>query len=365
MKDEMKYKKNLKQKGFNLAGMLLILAVVAAIMYLGVGYWQAQNRNARIDKVTWQVQQILNADAAYYVANGIWTNSIAQLQSGNYLPPAAANVINAGSIGLRYSTGIPAATSFPAPPNPQNLSQASLYIMFQYTTSGTVANIAEANVIASRLPYGFTSQALTPAAGIPVSPTANPCAIGNQCFIYAAIPPPGQNLNNATAVNFAGLYHHGGCIPVPTCPSNSTGTALTPSVIVVPVSFSGMNDGTNVYPITSFTAYATGGANVNPPDCSNAPGYAASYSTSSLPPYAGNICINGNATDVSKYWRACIKVVTQRGDITTTQTSANNAWGQSMTIAAFTRCAIIIPPPPAVPGPTGESAGSDFTIYSN
>ena len=40
----------------------------------------------------------------------------------------------------------------------------------------------------------------------------------NTCEVVAAVNIPGQNLNNAGAVTFAGLYYHGGCVPVPQCP---------------------------------------------------------------------------------------------------------------------------------------------------
>jgi len=326
-------------KGFTLIEMLLVLTIISAIIYAGIGYVQQKTLQTKIDRTSAQMQQILNAGLSYYVANGTWPTDITCLQGGpasapcnvTYLPPTFTN-----GWGNDYN-----ATS----------SNSLFYVYTSVPGSATQANYANsvAQTIAGALPLSYVSADVPPSAPSACDTSGGGGGGGGApaCNVVSMVNIPGQNLNNARAVNFAGLYHHGACVPVPKCPVDAINqTTMTPQVMIVPVMVNGLNDTStsNTYPISSFAGYAVG---------PSAPGAA--------PPK----CLSQNATAVScgtpadptaQYWRACISVVTEKGDVSiTNQGSGTNAWGASETLMAITPCAV-----------TNEPAGSPYTnIYSS
>jgi prepilin-type N-terminal cleavage/methylation domain-containing protein len=308
-----------KEKGFTLIELLLVMVIISIIIYASIGYIQQKLQQMRIDRTSTQMQQILNAGLAYYVANGSWPTALTDLQ-GTYLPPSSVKLVNPWGNSYQIS------------------STAQLFYVWTQTTTVTTSSAsAAANVIAGTLPLAYTS----PTAGTP-PPAGTSCTTQNSCYVVASVNIPGQNLNNARAVNFAGLYHHGACVPVPSCPVDANGNTMSPQIFVVPVSVSGLNDtnsgspaNQNVYPISSFTAYATSPA-TNPNACTG----GTQVSCSPINPVAG-----------ATYWRVCLQVVTEKGTVSS-NTSAN--WGQYVTLMAITRCAI-----------SNEPSGSGFTVYSN
>lgn len=311
-----------KIKGFTLIETLLVLVIISIMIYASIGYIQQRALQSRIDRTSTQMQQILNAGLSYYVAHNEWptsgntTHDLSLLQ-GTYLPPSTVTIKNPW--GKDYSIA------------------STPELFYVYTSTETVSSGAAAstaNVIAGMLPLSYTATATgtPPAAG-------NPCTNQNTCYIVASVNIPGQNLNNARAINFAGLYKHGGCVPVPECPVDATGTTMTPQVFVAPVQVAGTFDGglsgsnPNVYPISSFSAYATGPA-ANPPGCASG---------------GGAVACNASPASTS-YWRVCMQVVTERGIITSSSTN----WGDNQRLLALTRCV-----------GDNEPAGSPFTVFSN
>ena len=146
-----------------------------------------------------------------------------------------------------------------------------------------------------------------------------------------------KNTQNASNVNFAGLYHHGACVPVPSCPVDASGNTMTPQVMVVPVSVSGLyTNSTDVYPISSFTGYAVG-PDANPGPCVSGGGAPSCTVDISGPPAASS-------------WRVCLQIVTEQGTVT----SSSSGWGEKVTLLAITRCSI-----------SNEPAGSTFSVYTN
>jgi prepilin-type N-terminal cleavage/methylation domain-containing protein len=315
----MQIKKYMKQQGFTLIEMLLVLVIVSTLIWAGVGYLQQRTLQTRMDRTAVQMQQILNAGLAYYIANGSWPASLACLQgqagcTAIYLPSPLTSswannyVVSSNSTLLFVHTIIPASTA-----------------------SGTAT--ATANAIAGVLPLSYTTSntvGTPPASGAPCAPTAL------SCTVVASVNIPGQALNTARSINFAGLYHHGGCIPVPKCPVDANGTTMTPQVMIAPVSVSGVNDASNpseTYSINSFTAYASGPPAANPDACKNG---------TQVP------CTSVSGGAATSYWRACLQVVTEKGDVAITNTgTGNNAWGKNVTLLGMTRCAV-----------TGEPEGS-------
>lgn len=330
-----------RMKGFTLIETLLVLVIISAILYMGMTYFQQKATQMRIDRTTLQMQQILNAGLSYYVANGQWpvnagstvditTTPANLLQANGYLPSGVT--ISSPWSGTDYVIFTDA--------------KSRLFTVFtRVVSSGVVAGAAPsvAKIIAGTLPLAYTSSAPPP------TPMAACAAASTSCYVVASINIPGQNLNNATAVNFAGVYRHGGCIPVPTCPVDASGNTMTAQVQVVPSSVSGLNDPntSNTYPISSFTAYAKGPA-ANPPACAD---------SASPPPPCSTSPLQGPPPASGQYWRACLQVVTEKGNVQTTNTSTGNAatdYGSNVSLMAITRCSI-----------NNETSGSQFTVYGN
>jgi len=339
-------KKSKKAAGFTLIEMLLVIVIVGAIIYASAGYIQQKTMQMRIDRASTQMQQILNASMSFYITNGRWPTALAELQ-GVYLPPAAVPLQSPW--GGQYLISVYS----PPPPANQNVPPPQIYVSTPITatlaTSGTAT--AAANVIAGTLPLSYTTAATDGTKDQP--PTSDtPCTVASpSCSVVTSVNIPGQALNTARAVNFAGLYHHGACVPVPQCPVDNQNKTMIPQIMVVPVSVSGLNDpsnpsgSNNIYPISSFAAYATGNKplDANPLNCNNSNVYNGGYS---------NCTDANNGPSATAYWRVCLQVVTEKGNAQLTNTTIN--YGKNVTLMAITRCAV-----------QNEPAGSSFQVFSN
>lgn len=327
-------------KGFTLVEMLLVLVIVSSFIYMGMQYFQLRTQQLKIDKTAAQMQQILNAALSYYVANGAWPQSMACLRadsgSGCSIPYLAPTLIN-----NPYNSAYAVAGGYAG-----SAVYPNFFVFTGISAPGKATSLATS--IVGKLPMGQTgyTYSITPNALVVQQACA---ANANDCLAIASVNIPGQNLNNAGAVNFAGLYHHGGCVPVPSCPVDATGTTMTPQIMVVPVSVSGTNDpnSSNVYPISSFTAYASGGPAATPAACAN--GTAAACTP-----------VSGSAPTSGTYWRVCLQVVTEKGDVSVTNTGGSASasypyypWGGNVTLMAITRCVI-----------NNEPSGSTFSVFT-
>ncbi len=331
--------------GFTLIEIMLVLAIIAALIYLGTGYYQQQLQNSRVEKTAVQMQQILNAALAFYVANGRWPASTSELVSDNYLP---LSPIPPWPVPPPYQ----AYVGEPIKSNPQ----AAIFSLAFVLPASLPNNVSWAQVLAGKLPLAYTSQYLNQITA---------CEVGKDCAVIAQVTIPGQNLNNAMAMNFAGLYHPGACVPAPVCPETSpSGANMTPEIFLVPVSVRGVyipGGATQVSPsqlttINGFTAYATGNQNTaNTNSSYNQPVTIANGGPAlcTQQPIQNNPPCGFSDTTGLSYWRACLQLVTGQGDVS--NLAPNNAgWGSQITMAAFTRCAI-----------SGEPAGSPSTVYEN
>ena len=334
-------------KGFTLLEVLLVLAIASSLIVLMLNYTTQKSDELRRDKTVLQIQQILNAGLSFYVNNSFWPMPNAVINS-TFCNGAWSGTSNLGVLQPNY---LPATL--------QNNSYGQPYIIncnnpggfYVRTTANTVAN---ARVIAGRLPLAFITNAAGAGANPPTQPGA--CATGGAgCnIVVASVTIPGQNLNNARSMNFAGIYYHGACVPAPNCPPN-----MRPAIYVAPVSVSGQLSSTppgncttdpatcqniQAFPISSFNAYARGWTLANPsPIPSSGSGWTMSawplscalsnpqsqqclWPASPLPPAdpAG-----------TSYWRVCLAVVTQNG----LASAANAAQGKLIgSIIAMTRC---------------------------
>lgn len=302
--------------GFSLIEMLLVLAIISSILMAVMGYTIQKSSEMRRDRMVLQVQQIENAGLAFYVNTSSWPSTLADLQTNGFLP----------AITIKNSYG-----------NDYVVSNDATKGTFSVCTAvaGTAQSApADAAVIAGRLPMGFVANGTPPASG--PCPAVQSACNSASCTVVSLVNIPGQNLNNARSVNFAGLYKNGGCVPVPNCPDPT----MTPAIYAIPVSIKGALDGSTantVFPITGFTAYAKGGASsgTSPPAC-NAAGTPTACAVGS-----------GSMPSVQGFWRVCAQITTSEGQLNNgnTQDAAN--------IVAITRCV-----------PRDEAPGSGFDVFT-
>ncbi len=321
------------EQGFTLIEMMLVAAIISAFIFMGIGYTQQRTRALQMDRTSAQMQQILNAGLSYYVNNGSWPASVTTLQTAGYLPSTGVTSPFGTSYSVSNTTSVFTATvSLPA---------------------GYAHGSAIAQMIAGKLPFGVSTTS-TP------SPTPGNPSPSSTSSISASVNIPAQNLNNVGNVSYTGVYHSGACVPVPTCPSTSaSGTTITPEIQVVPVSFSGMydpGDSSTVYPLTSITASVSGNyvnlsSGSGPAACGNDTSTTATacYSDATL---ESPLTMTGTGrvrTPIStgSYWRVCLYVNTQAGEVKWDGITGNYAQ-----VLALTRCKM-----------TNESAGSTMNVW--
>ncbi len=323
------FKNNLLKisRGFSLLEMLFVLVIVTSILLMAISYVQRRTLEIRIDRTAIQVQQILNAGLAYYVANNKWPTSIYCLQGTlstdackiAYLPQSFRSPLGSSDYALSIS--------------PANTLRVTTEISY-----APVATIA--TVLAGRLPLSFATNNLS-STSMPVCSNSDA-----SCYVVAEVNIPGQNLNNATAINFSGIYTHGSCVPVPQCPVDKSGTTvMVPQIMVAPASISGFgttstnafttgSPSPNIYPISSFTAYAKPPAPI--PDA----------------------CADNYKTDCptdGTYWRVCAQITTEKGvaKLDLAGGTSGKSLANAVSLIAFTRCAI-----------PNESSGTPYEIFS-
>jgi type II secretory pathway pseudopilin PulG len=327
-----KWHSNKQQSGVTLLEIILVLVVMSAILIMSIGYLQQRTNGMRIDRTATQMQEILNAGMAYHVTTGQWPYDISQLLIAGFLTSTPISPW----AGVFYSI---------------THDDKNLYVYTTITLATNGAAGVNAKVIAGKLPFAYISNGIAPApvaghllapanAGTPPSESTCP---GTTCYVVSYVNMPGSTFDGS--VNFGGLYHHGACVPVPLCTVDDSGATAKPSVFIIPISVSGVNDAgstgsTEVYPISSFTGYATGGTDTSPPKCDNSTDFQTDCTQ------------NSNGPTSTAYWRACLDLITERGAMN--QQPGGNDWGQYVTLLAVTRCSS-----------TTEATGSSFSVYSN
>jgi prepilin-type N-terminal cleavage/methylation domain-containing protein len=329
--------KSLKQalRGFTLLEMMLVMVILSAII-LGIATYSEQRMaQLRQDRAVLQIQQILNAGLAYYLNTTTWpislTDDLQGIQGdathqGGYLPGPSNTVHIYNPWGGTYVIGHSSTTSAPN----------ALFAVCT-TISAGAATPTVMNILAGRLPMAYVVDGDHSAdCATSTIPTATPC-VGTSCTLIATVNVPGQNLNNARSVNFAGVYHHGACVAEPKCPAN-----MTPQILVAPVSVSGMvNNPSEIYPISSFTAYVVAGGAVTSPGPVKCTG---DTNTTACPASTG---------PNDKYWRVCLQIITQNGPVVYNDPTGKDA----ATILAITRCA------PYKEDTTPTVSGSPISVF--
>jgi prepilin-type N-terminal cleavage/methylation domain-containing protein len=305
-----------KNQGFTLLEMLLVLVIVSSILGMVLNLSTARMDQFRREKTAMQMQAVMTAASAYFVAYNAWPN-IAGLQSAGYIPP--------GTIASAWGNAI-------------TLSGSGQTATVSTTLTGTAAT-ANAGVVAGMLPMAKN--------------------VSGAITAYLTIP--GQNLNNAMAVNYGAVYYSGSCVPQPNCPSG-----MTASLMVMPVAVTGIQgspggctssqdpnscSSMSVSPLTSFRAFYTGSGSsgASPPDCEITGN-----------PNAVACVFPGGATETNQaanYWRVCLEVVTSTGLAypSASDTYAYNEGKLMGNILAVTRC---------MPSGGDTPSGSDATNFT-
>jgi prepilin-type N-terminal cleavage/methylation domain-containing protein len=334
-------KHKIKVKGFTLIEMILVLVIISGVLVLGLTYTRTKTDQMRRETIARQMQLIMNAAMAFYVTNGAWPETVPPPDPADRCTGGWREFNDAGDPNqLQDQTYLP--TPIPTPSgNPYEYQCDAVRGLYQVRVE--LPTEADRLVVANSIPLGTVQ--------------------GN--FVVGQVPVPGQNLNNARSLNFAGIYYAGSCVPAPTCPLD-----MEPNIVVTPASVSGVNnaptctgDSTTapfdpqncsgqVYPISSFIAFARGDlvtgaptdpnggggafANINndlgpPLDCKVTSAAVRSPCVSTLgPPAVGQL-----ESDGTMYWRVCLYVRTEEGIVYPT----NPAWGKMMgSVAVFTRC---------------------------
>lgn len=308
-------------EGMTLLEMLFVMIGIALLLVMLLNYTTKKAFDNRVDRTVEQMQSIMIGAQAYYIKNNTWPTSIAILQAGGYLPINVQSSFGGTDYDLASSAG-----------------GELFYVSVPISNTTNARNIALN--ISGRLPLSYLSSDAV--VGVGVVPSNTACVIGGMvCRVVGAINVPAQTLNSARRITYAGLAHHGGCIPVMPCPISTA--AWTPQIFVSPASASGLSDPNtvNLYPMSSFTAYATGGpgSGANPPACNGS-------DPASTPPCD----TSSGGTD---FWRVCLSVTTEKGNVSSTNDSQ---WGQYVSLMAVTRCT----------NTNGtENSGSSFNTFSD
>lgn len=335
--------KKFENTGVTLIEMLLILVIGSSVLLMILSYSTAKMDELRRDRVSLQMEQILNAAVAYYAVNGQWPDDAvgtfpAKLSANSAYLPATIN----NPWGNAYQIA-------QYPSNPDDATGLYTYVNSPtFSISTTLPNATEAQIVAGRLPFGNV-------AGTTVT---------------ASVSVPGQNLNNARSVNYSHVYNSGACVPVPACPAYLTPAGpvpMTPDIFVMPVQAYGAYNAPaagaqTLSPLTGFTAYAIGPGDVHTNQSTNISGCDGTANQPCRESAGQNIPHTKNANGdwvnpPGKYYRVCLAVETHAGSVTPT----TNAWGTAMgSVLVITRCV----PPANQPAPAGEQIGSQFNVWS-
>lgn len=304
-----------KNRGVTLLEVLLVLAISAAILLMLINYVQRKGEDVRRSQTSVQMQAIMNAALAYYIANTKWPTSIQDLQTEGYLPDIALN----NPWGEPYLV---------------NTSDLDSNLGFLYVHTDVHSTIS-AQLIAASLPLAHEQSDSTE--------------------VVAVVNVPAQSLNQARAVQFAGVYNNGGCVPVPTCPDK-----LKPQIYAVPAEVYGVFNKPNctgpnrydcrnvsVTPITQLAAYAKG-----PVELSGGGQLQNCYNTNTS---ACKKDRSGNMIHSGEYWRVCLSVTSLNGRVNPDA----EAWGKLVgSIVAMTRCVATNDS-----GAVVEPTGSNFSVW--
>ncbi|MDR3478164.1 MAG: type II secretion system protein [Gammaproteobacteria bacterium] len=351
-----------KLKGFSLLEMILVMAIMSAILIVLINYSTQKADALRRENIAKEMQQVLNAALAFYVTNGAWPGKT--VGSTKTLCSAGSWLSFDGTADLQIQNYLPPAAQMPTV-NGQSYQFDCNVTTGLFQIRVPVSLPADQTIIAGMVPLG----AVVTVAGV--------------TYVQGQVNVPGQNLNNARSLNFAGVYYAGSCVPAPTCP-----LGMTPNIVVTPSAVSGMTDSPScsgsslsapydpsncsgaVYPVSSFIGFARGDSSGAPTD-PNGNALYKNANNNAGPPLdckvtatPSTLACQSNETggtlnsDGTLYWRVCLYVRTENGIAypnTSSGAPTSIAWGKMLgTVLVFTRCV-----------PTNEPIGSNDVWQPN
>lgn len=363
----------IKKDGFTLVEMLLVLVIMSSIIYMLMGYVIQRSDEMRRDRTTMQMQQILNAAMAFYVNNSYWpiqvngktpgdcTGSMAPYIPLSY-PTENLDLLTGKAGGPVYLSG------YTKNPWGQDFDIGCDSVTGNFSVGTAVGTpkegkVGDGTIIAGRLPSGVVGS-------IP----------GVKTEVVSTITIPGQNLNNARSVNYAGIYRSSACVPAPMCPNG-----MKPSIFVVPVGVTGMKSARDctkspctvtANPIISFTAYARGKDLATPDPVPNVPNGGPLNCQIDPKDVKAGECNWSDPQRTQKlpvlnepgnplYWRVCLAIVTDKGVAYPSQAEgADEAYQHGMllgSVLAITRC---VPFDTTKGKPNESPVGSGFDIWT-
>ena len=103
--------RKLIQSGFTLIEIMFVIAILAVVSAIGLNTYKQRTENAKLDRASLQIQQILQSGSAYYV-NHVgdtepWPNSITQIEFRPYLPFGGSDTAPLNPWGHDYQTITP------------------------------------------------------------------------------------------------------------------------------------------------------------------------------------------------------------------------------------------------------------------
>lgn len=366
--------------GVTLVETLLVLTIASSVILLFLNYTNQKVDELRRDKTVLQIQQIMSAALSYYVNNSKWPSLTTC--STSTTPVAWKSIpsllaTDSFSPGKGYLTAGFGANPYGKPYQincgTQSTSDGGNFYVATDTGGSKALN---ALTIAGRLPMAYITTpaqlAVTtvfPPAQDAVCKQSSPTYPDPTCtVVVSSVSLPGQNLNNARSVNFAGLYYSGSCVPAPNCPPG-----MKASILVFPASVAGVTDkptncndvypydpateqcSVNLYSLQSFSAFARGGDSSGNPVLPGTGGgwfTGGPFSSGNGGPYdcsvtkapANESCWSTFYDQLSednstKYWRVCLVVMTEKGQAYDSTINVGEAWGEMIgQVVAITRC---------------------------
>lgn len=313
-------------QGVTLLEIMLVLAIASSILIMAFNFVQQKTQEIRLNHTALQLQQLQNAALSYFAVTNRWPANLEELQDKGFLPKS-------------QTLQNPWGNSF--------FIKASADGKAFYVDTD-VSTATNAQIIAGKLPLGFVSDA----AGVEQSPpTSGVCGTALEAGCVYAVSMssvPQKNLDNASDLTFANLYHSGACVPEPLCPIGKDGGRMQAEIIVMPVKVQGIfpqTTPTGVVPISGYTARAIPARRIeqgNLPACHG--GGAPCEQSSGVP-----------MRTTGRYWRVCLSVTADEGSVLGAVRPPTIAAGRETgVVLAVTRCK-----------PATENSGTDFNVWSN
>ncbi|OGT47093.1 MAG: hypothetical protein A3F17_02125 [Gammaproteobacteria bacterium RIFCSPHIGHO2_12_FULL_41_15] len=219
------------QKGFTLIEMMLVIAIAAVLASVGIMAYRHQSAQTRANKISLEMEHVLEAAMAYYDVNHAWPEKGDSGFEQNYLP----NGINLSSIGEKFEYG----------------SLGDKKTRFY-------AALELPNELAARVRAQLANATYVKTPDDPSE--SNACSQEeSNCYVHAEVPVPGlaAKANNTIAIAQTGYLkgdHDNGFTKTVdfTCPSDQIG-----QLILMPVSVyagNGVHSESSNYALQQFYA---------------------------------------------------------------------------------------------------------------